>query len=181
MSTTLPHAPGEFGEPPVRPATGSGRGPGYYAFKALKAVASLQLTVGLFALSLLLIFFGTLAQLDFGIWTVVDQYFYSLIVWVPFDLIHKLPRRVLEGTVPGRDRVGVESALVPVAGRTVHRRGDAPSNLLAAHRDPVPALVERLFRHLPHPRRHHPPIRRRVHHPRIRRGAADDDRRGAVG
>ncbi len=89
MSTTQPHAPGEFGEPPVRTAASSARGPGYYIFKVLKAVASLQLTVVMFAFALGLVFLGTLAQLDNGIWTVVDQYFYSLGVWVPFELIHK--------------------------------------------------------------------------------------------
>ena len=50
MSTILPHAPGEFGEPPTRPATGSAHGPGYYARKGVRALASLQLTVVLFVL-----------------------------------------------------------------------------------------------------------------------------------
>ena len=85
--STLPHTPGEFGEPPARPA--AARGPGYYVFKALKALASLQLTVVLFALGVVLVFFGTLAQLDNGIWTIVDQYFYSTVVWVPFELTHR--------------------------------------------------------------------------------------------
>jgi ABC-type transport system involved in cytochrome c biogenesis permease subunit len=87
MSTNAPHKPGEFGEPP--PRAGTERGPAYYALKGLKALASLQLTVGLFALGILLIFFGTLAQLDHGIWTVVDKYFWSTYVWIPFELIHK--------------------------------------------------------------------------------------------
>ncbi|MCI0703554.1 MAG: cytochrome c biogenesis protein ResB, partial [Planctomycetia bacterium] len=73
------------GEPVKRTQTS----PLYYARKALKAVASLQLTVVLFSLGILLIFFGTLAQIDFGIWTVVDKYFWSWVVWVPFDLFHK--------------------------------------------------------------------------------------------
>lgn len=87
MSTNAPHTPGEFGEPPA--AGAPARGPAYYARKGLKALASLQLTVGLFALGILLIFFGTLAQLDFGIWTVVDKYFWSWVVEVPFDLFAK--------------------------------------------------------------------------------------------
>ena len=102
MSTNAPHAPGEFGEPPVRTgtATGSGRGPGYYARKVLKALASLQLTVVLFGFGILLVFFGTLAQIDNGIWTVVEHYFAanfdsvgsfveSLVVMIPFELIRK--------------------------------------------------------------------------------------------
>ena len=47
-----------------------------------RPLASLQLTVILFALSLGLVFFGTLAQKSAGIWTVVDQYFWSWIVIV---------------------------------------------------------------------------------------------------
>ena len=55
----------------------------------VKALASLQLTVGLFALGVGLIFFGTLAQKGVGIWTVVEQYFWSWVVMVPFDLFQK--------------------------------------------------------------------------------------------
>jgi hypothetical protein len=55
----------------------------------LKALASLQLTVVLFTLSLLLVFFGTLAQIDAGMWTVVNDYFRSAFVWIPFQLLIK--------------------------------------------------------------------------------------------
>jgi ABC-type transport system involved in cytochrome c biogenesis permease subunit len=48
----------------------------------LRPLASLQLTVVLFVLSLGLVFFGTLAQKTAGIWTVVDQYFWSWFVIV---------------------------------------------------------------------------------------------------
>jgi ABC-type transport system involved in cytochrome c biogenesis permease subunit len=88
MSTPAPHAPGEFGEPSAR-TPGTCCGVGHYARKGLKALASLQLTVVLFSFALVLIFFGTVAQMDFGIWTVVEKYFYSWVVWVPTDLIHK--------------------------------------------------------------------------------------------
>src|SRR5262245_37177548 len=54
--------------------------------RVLKSLASLRLTVVLFALSLGLVFFGTLAQMNAGIWTVVGEYFRSLLVWVPFQL-----------------------------------------------------------------------------------------------
>jgi hypothetical protein len=95
MSTNAPHAPGEFGEPPApAPGTSFNRGTTVnravdYGRKALKALASLRLTVVLFTFGMLLIFFGTLAQIDFGIWSVVEKYFYSWVVWVPTDLIHK--------------------------------------------------------------------------------------------
>ncbi len=48
----------------------------------LAPVASLKITVVLFALSLLLVFFGTVAQKSEGIWTVVQDYFYSYVVKV---------------------------------------------------------------------------------------------------
>lgn len=57
------------------------------AYQALKALASLRLTVVLFVLSLLLVFLGTLAQIDAGIWTVVKDYFRSFYVWVPAQLL----------------------------------------------------------------------------------------------
>ncbi len=59
------------------------------AGQCLRALSSLQLTVVLFALSVALVFFGTVAQIDHGIWTVVEDYFWSWVVWVPFDLFHK--------------------------------------------------------------------------------------------
>lgn len=61
----------------------------------LKMLASLRLTVVLFALSLCIVLFGTLAQVDDGIWTVVDRYFRSAFVWVPFQLF--FPRSMQVG------------------------------------------------------------------------------------
>ncbi len=55
----------------------------------LKPLASLQLTIVLFSLSLILVFFGTLAQMNNGIWTVVDKYFWSMFVWIELDLVVK--------------------------------------------------------------------------------------------
>jgi ABC-type transport system involved in cytochrome c biogenesis permease subunit len=54
--------------------------------KVLAPIASLKITVALFALSLILVFFGTLAQTSVSMWTVVDQYFYSW--FVKIDLRH---------------------------------------------------------------------------------------------
>jgi hypothetical protein len=51
---------------------------------------SLKLTVTLLALSMVLVFAGTLAQVDKGIWTVVDQYFRCFIAWI--DLPVFFPR-----------------------------------------------------------------------------------------
>jgi hypothetical protein len=60
--------------------------------RVLEVLASLRLTVLLFALSLLLVFFGTLAQVDAGIWTVVKQYFRGFYVWIPLQLIVQFGR-----------------------------------------------------------------------------------------
>src|SRR6266849_5325609 len=54
--------------------------------KVLSIVASLRLTVVLFCFALVLVFCGTLAQKDAGIWTVVNTYFRSAYVWVPFQI-----------------------------------------------------------------------------------------------
>ncbi|QQE12147.1 cytochrome c biogenesis protein CcsA [Planctomycetota bacterium] len=48
-----------------------------------KALASLKLTVILFALAIFLVFAGTLAQRFMGNWDVVNDYFRSLYVWIP--------------------------------------------------------------------------------------------------
>lgn len=61
----------------------------FYARRGLKALASLQLTVVMFALATVLVFFGTVAMMASGLWTVVDQYFRSAVVWIPFDLIRR--------------------------------------------------------------------------------------------
>ncbi|MCA9272296.1 MAG: cytochrome c biogenesis protein ResB [Phycisphaerales bacterium] len=63
----------------------------------LKAFASLKLTVVLLVLSMLLIFAGTLAQVESGVWTVVDQYFRSAIVRVDFQIF--VPRSIAR--IPG--------------------------------------------------------------------------------
>ena len=44
--------------------------------------SSLRLTVGLFVLSIFLIFAGTLAQTESGIWAVMEKYFRTLIAWI---------------------------------------------------------------------------------------------------
>lgn len=80
-------------------------------YQVLEAMASLRLTVVLFVLSFLLVLFGTLAQIDLGIWTVIRAYFRDFVVWVPFNLFNQfgqiflgLPREWSPGVpvrVPG--------------------------------------------------------------------------------
>jgi hypothetical protein len=77
----------------------------WYLHRGVQGLASLRLTVVLFVLSLLLVFFGTLAQIDAGIWTVVNTYFRWFYVWVPLQILVQfgqkffaLPERM---TIPG--------------------------------------------------------------------------------
>lgn len=62
--------------------------------KIVDFFGSLTLTVWLLVLSILLIFFGTLAQIDQGVWTVVKEYFRSWIVWIDFQLLFPRDRQV---------------------------------------------------------------------------------------
>lgn len=54
--------------------------------RALAPYASLKITVVLFALSIALVFFGTLAQVDKDIWEVIHEYFRCFFVWVPVKI-----------------------------------------------------------------------------------------------
>jgi hypothetical protein len=54
--------------------------------RVFSPLASLRVTVVLFALAILLVFFGTLAQIDQGIWSVVNTYFRALYVWIPLQI-----------------------------------------------------------------------------------------------
>jgi len=64
--------------------------------RLLAPLASLKLTVVLISLAMLLIYAGTWAQIDLGIWQVQKGYFHSLFAWVPFQIF--LPRH---WAVPG--------------------------------------------------------------------------------
>lgn len=65
----------------------------------LNFLGSLQLTVILLVLSIFLVFVGTLAQIDFGVWTVVHDYFRAWVAWVDLQLF--FPRdRVVPGKFP---------------------------------------------------------------------------------
>ena len=55
------------------------------------ALASLRLTVALFAMAIFLIFAGTMAQVDKDIWEVMDQYFRTWLAWIPLaDVLSSL-------------------------------------------------------------------------------------------
>ncbi|MFA9478380.1 cytochrome c biogenesis protein ResB [Phycisphaerales bacterium AB-hyl4] len=64
----------------------------------LTALASLRLTVALFAMAMFLIFAGTLAQVHAGIWQVMAEYFRTPFAWIELQLF--IPQQL--ATVPGR-------------------------------------------------------------------------------
>lgn len=101
-------------------------------WSALRALASLQLTVVLFTLSMVLVFFGTLAQIDREIWTVVDQYFRSWYVWIPFQLIPEFGKRFFEVPQLGMTWQSRWSGSFPFPGGWL-LGGLMLVNLLAAH------------------------------------------------
>jgi hypothetical protein len=55
--------------------------------KILTPLASLRLTVVMFVLAIALVFLGTLAQVDEGIFTVLTKYFRTGIAWIPFQAL----------------------------------------------------------------------------------------------
>jgi ABC-type transport system involved in cytochrome c biogenesis permease subunit len=59
----------------------------------LKPLASLRLTVVLLALTMVLIFAGTWAQIDHDVWTVQKRYFHTFVTWIHFQLF--LPRQAV--------------------------------------------------------------------------------------
>ena len=60
--------------------------------KLIKPLASLWLTVILLALAMVLIYAGTWAQVDTGIWAVQKRYFHSFFIWVEFQTLFPRPQ-----------------------------------------------------------------------------------------
>ena len=75
-----------------------------FADGVTKALASLKLTVALFAFGIFVVLVGTLAQTDADIWQVVRDYFHAWIMWVDVNLFfpksffprHAAPRRAAD-------------------------------------------------------------------------------------
>ena len=77
--TSIPIAPSQAPAPPDPVARV--RKPAGPAKRFLLVLASLRLTIVLFALSLVLVFFGTMAQMDEGLLAVLTGYFRGFIAW----------------------------------------------------------------------------------------------------
>ncbi|MBL8793953.1 MAG: cytochrome c biogenesis protein ResB, partial [Planctomycetia bacterium] len=83
---TTPSAP-VAGLPPRDDIDVTRRKPaGFSVEKALTSLAGLRLTVYLLAIGLLLVFFGTLAQMDQGIHAILQKYFRCWLAWVPLQI-----------------------------------------------------------------------------------------------
>ncbi|HEY2893783.1 MAG TPA: hypothetical protein VGJ16_06215, partial [Pirellulales bacterium] len=74
------------------------RSAGEVALRLLMPLTSLRLTVALFAISIFLIFAGTLAQVDKDIWEVVNQYFRTYFAWIDFQVF--FPPAFFAGSAP---------------------------------------------------------------------------------
>src|SRR5262245_61634131 len=87
--------------PPLPAATPPAPGPRSKAeyIRTPETAGSLRITVVLFALSILLVVFGTLAQVHLGTWNAVNVYFRTGFVWVPLQIF--FPRDVVvSGSFP---------------------------------------------------------------------------------
>ncbi len=102
IQTTKPNEP--LGPPPgaLTPSVPNRSIRHYWQWlrKSLQVAASLRITVVLFALAILLIFFGTLAQVDEGIWTVVSKYFRCFLAWIPLKIFFPRDGREVAGSFP---------------------------------------------------------------------------------
>ncbi|MEX2114936.1 MAG: cytochrome c biogenesis protein CcsA [Pirellulales bacterium] len=74
------------------------RSPQSALVRLLIPLASLRLTVALFAMAIFLVFAGTLAQVDRDIWEVMNQYFRTLFAWIPLQVF--FPPAFFPSTAP---------------------------------------------------------------------------------
>ncbi|HWA98658.1 MAG TPA: cytochrome C biogenesis protein, partial [Pirellulales bacterium] len=57
-----------------------------FIVRLVEPLSSLKLTVAIFAMAIVLIFVGTLAQVDMDVWQVMDEYFRAAWTWVPLQV-----------------------------------------------------------------------------------------------
>ena len=106
-------------------------------WSALRALASLRLTVTLFAFSILLIFVGTLAQVHQDMWSVIDNYFRTFIarvelqVFVPESFFPQAPPVPGWIYIPGGWTLGSLLAVNLLAAHTLRFKIQAQGTRLA--------------------------------------------------
>ena len=103
----------------------------------LEPIASLKLTVVLFALSIFLILAGTFAQVDKDIWEVIGLYFRIWFAWVPFQVFFPpsfFPEKpvVVSGGIwfPGGKLLGLLLAMNLVSAHAIRFKAAATGNRL---------------------------------------------------
>src|ERR1043166_5697451 len=74
--------------------------PKHGAVRLLEVVASLRITVVLFVLAMVLVFFGSWAQKDASGWYVVNHYFRAFLVWIPFKVLLLHTNETIQGSLP---------------------------------------------------------------------------------
>ncbi len=109
----------EIAPPPQREPNGFSLWDGMK--RLLDPIASLRLTVVLFALSIFLVLAGTFAQVDKDIWEVVGQYFRCWFAWVPFviffppSFVPEMPTNPEEVSLFGRLGISTMQGLKSLA------------------------------------------------------------------
>lgn len=89
--------------------------------RVLEPIASLRLTVVLFALSIVLVLAGTFAQVDKDIWEVIGQYFRCWFAWIPFAIffppsfVPETPEATADVTALGRACISLMQGLKHLA------------------------------------------------------------------
>src|SRR5947209_1503928 len=91
--------------------------------RILAPLASLKLTVVLLAMSMLLVYAGTGAQMNSGIWQVQHRYFHSTWCWIDFSTL------LLQHVEPGKQ--GIPGGIPMLGGYSLGLL--LLINLLAAH------------------------------------------------
>src|SRR3954471_9954311 len=68
--------------------------------RILAPLASLRITVVLLVVGMVLIFAGTLALREQGIWAVQEHYFHGWWFWLPFQNLLPFVKRTVPGSIP---------------------------------------------------------------------------------
>lgn len=113
----------------------------------LKPLASLRLTVVLFALAMFLIFAGTLAQVHDGIWMIVHRYFRSYVVWIDVQLFipENVARVPLRFPYPGGFIIGGLMLINLLAAHTVRfKLTEKRAGILVIHAGVILLLIGEL-------------------------------------
>jgi hypothetical protein len=142
IAAVAPALPAPLAVPSVRKTGGLG----HKVYNVLKQIASLRLTVVLFVLSIVLVFCGTLAQVDAGIWTVVAKYFRSLYVWIPFQIFFPRAMKIGGGfPFPGGWLLGAVLLLNLLAAHAVRfKMSWKRSGILTIHAGLIVIMVSEL-------------------------------------